>query len=136
MLCKFLGVCIGAIGVLIQPLTKASSIVVFVLAVLSEVFTWQSDKNKADAEALRRKLDYEDSLGWEISGAELSDFLARAPQKIRDSIDDEKQENYFASKDMAGTKRALKNVQESAWWSKHLAEKMCRFMSEDRSRLN
>lgn len=128
MLCKGLGICIGSVGVLIQPLTKASSIFVFTLAVASEVFTWQSDKNKGDAEALRRKLDYEDSLGWGISGAEISDFLARAPRKIRASIDDKNQENYFASKDAVGISRALKNVQESAWWSKHLAEKMWRFM--------
>jgi cell division protein FtsL len=128
MLCKALGVCVGVAGVLVQPLTKAASIIVFVLAVISEVFTWQSDRSRGEAEALRRKLDYEDSLGWTISGAELSDFLARAPQMVRMSIDDEKHENYFASKDTIGAKRALKNVQESAWRSKHLAEKMLRFM--------
>jgi hypothetical protein len=32
------------------------------------------------------------------------------------------------AKVIIGAKRALQNVQESAWWSKHLAEKMWRFM--------
>lgn len=32
--------------------------------------------------------------------------------------------NYFESKEGVGAKRAVQNIGESAWWSKHLAEKM------------
>jgi hypothetical protein len=34
------------------------------------------------------------------------------------------QQAYFASQGTQGTRRALENLQESAWWSKHLTERM------------
>jgi hypothetical protein len=33
-------------------------------------------------------------------------------------------EEYFASEEPPSTRRALENLQESAWWSKHLSERM------------
>jgi hypothetical protein len=125
LLCKFSIVLIGALVVWLSVLSKLTPFVVFLLTVTSEWLLWRSDGAKATAESLLRKLDFRDGLGWEISRDELSDVLARTPAKMRGKIPPEgHQQDYFASRDEHGPKRALKNIQESAWWSKHLAEKM------------
>jgi len=83
---------------------------------------------KGVAETLLRKLDLRDSFGWGISNAEITDILARAPRKLlADVARVEKPEAYFASQEGPGVRRALKNIQESAWWSKHLTDKMWRY---------
>lgn len=125
LLCKLTIILTGALVVWFSVFAKAAPFVAFLLAIFAEWLAWRSDKTKGVAESLLRKLDFRDALGWEISKAEVSDILARTSAKIRSSIPpDDGQGNYFASRDAEGTTRALKNIQESAWWSKHLAEKM------------
>ena len=125
LLCKFSVVLIGTLVIWLSVLSKLTPFVVFLLTVMSEWLLWRSDGAKATAESLLRKLDFRDGLGWEISKDEMSDVLARTPAKMRVKIPPEgHREDYFASRDERGPKRALKNIQESAWWSKHLAEKM------------
>ena len=125
LLCKLAIILTGALVVWFSVFAKAAPFVAFLLAIFAEWVSWRSDKTKGVAESLLRKLDFRDSLGWEISKAEVSDILARTSAKIRSSIPPEDGEGtYFASPDVRGTTRALKNIQESAWWSKHLAEKM------------
>ncbi len=125
LICKLAIILTGALVVWFSVFAKAAPFVAFVLAIFAEWISWRSDKSKGVAESLLRKLDFRDSLGWEISKAEVSDILARTSVKLRSSIPPEDgQGNYFASRDEHGTTRALKNIQESAWWSKHLAEKM------------
>lgn len=101
-----------------------SRLITFFLVIISEFFSYLSDKNKGIAETLLRKLDAQDSFGWSISNAEISDIIISCPSNS------EKlnfKDTYFASKEGVGTKRALENVQESAWWSKHLAKRMGHF---------
>jgi hypothetical protein len=101
---------------------------VLVVTLLSEYFAWRSDKLKGAAETLLRKLDLRDSFGWAVSNAEITDILARASRKLlADAAKVEKPEAYFASQEGLGVRRALKNIQESAWWSKHLTDKMWRY---------
>jgi ABC-type multidrug transport system fused ATPase/permease subunit len=125
LLCKLAIILTGGLVVWFSVFAKAAPFVAFMLAIFAEWIGWRSDKAKGVAETLLRKLDFRDSLGWEISKAELSDVLARTSAKIRSRIPPEDgQDSYFASRDEHGTVRALRNIQESAWWSKHLAEKM------------
>lgn len=125
LLCKLCIVITGTLVIWFSVFSKLTPFVVFLLTITSEWLVWRSDNAKAVAESLLRKLDFRDGLGWEISKAEMSDVLARTSAKLRAKIPPEvQQEDYFASKDERGPKRALKNIQESAWWSKLLAEKM------------
>ncbi len=95
------------------------------LAMIADWLAWRSDTNKGTAEALLRKLDGRDSFGWPISRAELSDLLMRSPSKVDKLVVAKAlSEEYFASEEPPGTLRALENLQESAWWSKHLSERM------------
>lgn len=91
----------------------------------AELAMWKSDKVKGVAESLHRKLDLENSFGWPITNAEISDILARTSCNL-DHLSQDQQigSNFFASKHEPGPGRAIANLQESAWWSKHLAESM------------
>src|SRR5688500_6590462 len=91
------------------------------LAIVAELCLWRSDLLKGRGESLKRKIEYQDSFGWALSAIEISDHLARLPASTRRAIARSVRENYFASKEAVGTRRALENLQESSWWSKDLA---------------
>jgi hypothetical protein len=75
-------------------------------------------------EDLHRELDTRDSFGWQISNAKLSDLLTQTPKKLRKQLPAEtNEEEYFASKKTSGPERAVENMQESAWWAKHLSRR-------------
>ena len=88
---------------------------------------WRSDSVKGVADSLHRKLELEDSFGWSISNAELSDIIADAP--FTEAALHSSQEHgakFFASGLPVGSKRGLANLEESAWWTKHLSRTMWR----------
>lgn len=124
MLCKLATFALGVGAILFASLSQASPFLVAFLSAASELSAWQSDRRRGLAEALRRKVDLEDSLGWPISRVEMSDLLVRIPSKVCKKVEGQTgRKPYFDSKEPPGVKRALENVRESAWWSKHLAEK-------------
>lgn len=79
-----------------------------------------SDRVRSDAESLLRKLDLQDSLGWQIDRRDVADLEARYPVRPADA---RANDSYFASKSV-GVERGYENLRESAWWSKHLSERM------------
>jgi hypothetical protein len=126
--CKAGGIAVGALAVYFSFLSKSLPVLVLLVTVISECLAWHSDRLKGAAESLLRKLDLQDSFGWLITKAEVTDTLARAPRKMLEeaaAVGDH--EAYFATQGGQGTRRALKNIQESAWWSKHLTERMWRY---------
>jgi hypothetical protein len=93
------------------------------LVAVSEFLQWLSDLWKSAAHQLHRKLDFEDSFGWKITDREMKDFLARYAGNI-ESFAAASETNFFASDEQPGSKRAVENLRESAWWSMHLSETM------------
>lgn len=125
LICKLTGFLVGVLTVLLPLVPAYAPVIVFILAMMADWLAWRSDTHKGTAEAWLRKLDGRDSFGWAISGAEFSDLLMRSPSKVNKLVVAKAlSEDYFASKESPGTKRALENLQESAWWSKHLSEQM------------
>ena len=125
LVCKLAGFLVGVLTVLLPLVPAYAPVLVFMLAMMADWLAWRSDTHKGIAEAWLRKLDGRDSFDWAISGAELSDLLMRSPSKVdKLVIAKALSEEYFASKEPPGTTRALENLQESAWWSKHLSERM------------
>jgi hypothetical protein len=119
---------LGVLSILLPLLPGYAPFLVVAMAASADFFSWYSDAYKGTAEALLRKLDGRDSFGWAISHAELSDLLMRSPSNLDKLVFAEAlAEEYFASKEGVGAKRALENIQESAWWSKHLSERMGRY---------
>jgi hypothetical protein len=127
-LCKILVFAVGTLAILIPIIAPITPLFVLVLAIAAEFLSWRSDTHKGKAEAWLRKLDGLDSFGWQISNAELSDLLVQSPIKIDKLVMEEAlKQAYFASQEAHGTQRALENLQESAWWSKHLTERMWQY---------
>lgn len=98
-------------------------LVLVVLAVLAEALQWRSDTLKDGAESLLRKLDLRDSFGWDVSRREMSDVEAQNMGLHQAFTENAPNEPYFASGE-SGVRHALANLEESAWWSKHLAKQM------------
>lgn len=116
---------IGMITFSLPIISGYAPFLVTIFAIISDLLSWHSDMIKGTAEALLRKLDLWDSFGWAISKAEMSDILMRSPTNLYKLAPVEVVgEEYFASKEGIGAKRALENIQESAWWSKHQSERM------------
>lgn len=122
---RFVGFVLGGVAIFLPVSPVQLAVMMVVVSVGTEVASYRSDAVKGMAKALRRKLDLKDSLGWPISGAEWADLLARSPASVRrQARKDVSMESYFDSRKKPGPKRAVENIRESAWWSKHLSESL------------
>jgi hypothetical protein len=124
LLFKLLGFLTG-VSIVLPFSAKPIPFIVAVFTLFAELSWYRSEAIKSRGQWLRRKLDLQDSLGWEMSGAEFSDLIIRCPASVKSRArSDGSNEPYFASKEQPGPARAIHNVMESAWWSKHLSERM------------
>jgi hypothetical protein len=98
------------------------------LVVFDAVFIWQSDKLRENAEITLRKFEFFSALGWEISPRELANLLAAAPKSVKRAARSDEKYSYFASDKNKGPKKLLENLEESAWWSKHQAKRMSKYV--------
>ena len=103
-----------------QDLAILAPILAFIFVISSEVFLYISDRYKSIAEALRRKLDFAASLGWPVTRKDVAEVLVSVPGRLQSKWQ-LNEESYFISKDAVGTIKALANLEESSWWSKHLS---------------
>ncbi len=120
----FLKVLAAALGI-VFVLSAFSGVMVpwilAIIAIVAECCHWRSEILKGRAEQLTRRIEFFDGLGWTISNADLADLLTKISSRKRKALLSAVKENYFASSSSVGSKRALENLQESAWWSKDLA---------------
>lgn len=122
---KILTVILSLIVILFGQIPQLAPFIAAILSITSELLAWRSDKIKRTADSLLGKLDLADSFGWELSGKEVSDLLVQTPKSIKSNLNShELQSTYFASRETIGAQRAIENIQESAWWSKHLARRV------------
>lgn len=98
--------------------------VLLALAIISELCQLRSDETKSQAESLLRTLDICQSFGRKISEADKRDIVLAAPRSRRKSIEQAAVDEYFHSDDVPGPRRAILNLIESAWYTRHLAWKM------------
>jgi len=120
---KILGFGIGTCMTLLPA--ELVPFLVFACTLLAELCMYRSDAVKGTAQQFRRKLDQQDGFGWHIPPTELSDFLVRCSPSVKQRARNRvTAEQYFATAEPPGPRRALKNVSESAWWTKHLAGTM------------
>lgn len=97
---------------------------VFALTAIAELLSWRSDRTKALAERALRLLEARDGLGTPAPAREVADIAAEAPAHVREAAMQATEERYYAAAIEPGPLRLLKNTQESAWWTKHLAGSM------------
>jgi hypothetical protein len=85
---------------------------------------WRADYLKGEYQSLLRKFEFFDGLGWLITARERSEWLLSLSGKQRQEVtsSDRMPQHYFSSKKPASALRLLENLEESAWWSKHLGK--------------
>jgi hypothetical protein len=123
---KGLGFLTGAFIGVLPP--EPVPFIVAACTLVAELCSYRSDAIKSTAQQLRRKLDLQDGFGWPIPSSDLSDLRVRCSPWVKQRARlHPVNEPYFASTDPPGPVRALKNVCESAWWTKHLAQRMATY---------
>lgn len=102
-----------------------SPLVLLGLALASEFLQLASDQAKGQAEAVLRMLDRCRSFGYQISEADLRDLALAASKRQRTALRSKSRGDvYFSTTEGAGPRAAICNLQESAWYTRHLAERM------------
>lgn len=125
LMLRMLSFATGSTFVLLALNFPQLPLVIALISLVAEIIQWRSDAVKNSSESLLRNLEFQESLGWPISNSMLSDTLATIPGWIKKTIKDKKPEKeYFASQHEKPLLKALENLQESAWWSKHLASRV------------
>lgn len=124
LLAKIIGAGFGIYFIAEKVTSSLAPGSIVILAIGSEFCQWRSDILKGRAEGITRKVEYQDAFGWNFPTKDLSDQLTKIPAKKRAEIAQAVKDNYFASKEPQSPKRAMENLQESAWWSKELAGTM------------
>ncbi len=98
-----------------------AAVAVCLLFVVSELADLYASAVRLRGETLARHVDLADSFGWPVEAGERADILADVPTNFLGIDGHDDSGKYFASQLNPGSVRALSNVMESSWWSKHLA---------------
>ena len=122
--CKIAGVLLGLVVILTGLFSKSIPFVAIILTLVAEFCSWNSGRFKGMAETLLSKLDWNDAFDRKFSGKEISDLLMDVPERFRQCFSADIQEQYFATRTVPGARRAVENLLESSWWSKHLSKKI------------
>jgi hypothetical protein len=125
LVCKLASPVLGAALVVWNLLPPATPLIVLALASVAELCIWRSDILKGSGESWLRKLDLYDSFDWKIPAEEeagaIGDLSRRQHRSFRAKA---LARDYFASTEPPGSRRALENAKESAWWTRRLAKQM------------
>ena len=100
------------------------------LAILASLFStgsvitqWIADHSKGNAQAIHRKFEFLDALGWEVISQELRNLHVSLPPGVKAKLDKSPNSpySYFASKTPRSPRRLMENLTESTFFSRHLA---------------
>lgn len=119
-----IGAVVAGLAALRPALAPFVPFSVFALTAIAEGLLWRSDTIKSLAERALRLLELQNGLGIEAPANELADIAAETPVHVREASKQPAAEPYYAAAAEPGPIRLLQNVQESAWWTKHLASSM------------
>jgi len=123
-LCSVLTLAIDLFVTFTNQYQKGFALLAAGLVITSGALLWRSNRLRYTAEGILRKFELNKGLGWDISARELSDILAAAPSSVKKAARSAAPETYFTDITGAGPTKLLKNLEESAWWTKQLAKRM------------
>lgn len=95
-----------------------------ILTVFLSFLQWRSDTLQSKAEAIKRKLEFQDGLGWNISEQEEADLILEASTAVKKAAYGTEESPYFDSREEISARRIADNLNQSAWYTKHLARMM------------
>jgi hypothetical protein len=130
ILCQ-LGVLIFAVSSIFLSLNpNISAVIAFLGVFATECVRWRSDYWKSQGEWAKRQLEIADGLGVAVDSRVVADWLTTQSKGFLDDVrDDETQGSDFDSTELPGSRRLVENIQESAWWSKHLSRRMAIYLA-------
>lgn len=117
------------LSIFIQLTSNLSAVVAFLGVLATEGFRWRSDHWKSEGESAKRRWEMVDGFGVAVNSTDVADWLAARPKDfLGDVEDDELRRSEFDSTKPPGAERAVENIQESAWWSKHECRRMVGYL--------
>jgi hypothetical protein len=130
LLFQFAVLIFAVISIFAELNPNLSAVIAFLAVLATETVRWRSDCWKSEGEAALRKWEMADGLGVAVDCTYIADWLAAKPKGfLADVSDTDVQGSEFDSSQTRGPLRVVKNTQESAWWSKHLSNRMVVYLS-------
>jgi hypothetical protein len=129
LLCQFAVLLFAIISIFAQLNPNLSAVIAFLAVLATETVRWRSDRWKSEGESAKRKWEATDGLGVTVDSTYMADWLAAKPKGFLADVSDlEVQGSEFDSVQSRGPRRIVENTQESAWWSKHLSNRMVMYL--------
>jgi len=126
------GVLGATISLLNLTLTQntALAIVGFLLLLWSYVGKLHFSNLYGAAETMRRQSVLTEALDWSISDIQFSEWRSKAGLKILKQFQlNPRDDDYYATREPASAKRLLEMTAESAFWTRHLYERLIYFVA-------
>lgn len=121
---RMIGLFGALLGVVLPATAGSASSLLAVFALISECTAWwlsyQASKAHGLAEQARRRNLLMDAFGKTSENLDLTDLLESFDVKLTKAAESLEQPSYFASSRPHGLQRLKDNLQESAFWTKHL----------------
>lgn len=119
---------VAAISLAVALWGKFATELALLAAVLSigvVIAQWMSDSRRSGAQAIHRKFEMLDALGWNVSQRELRNLHVSLPSGVKTKLDSSPRSpyTYFASKSPRSAKRLMENLTETTYFSQHLAKR-------------
>ena len=96
--------------------------------VTHSLLQWRADTLQGKADVITRKLEFQDGFSWKISEQEKADLILEASDKVKKKAHGTEDSPYFDSRQEVFARKAVKNLKQSAWYTRHLAKKMAKYM--------
>jgi hypothetical protein len=130
LLFQFAVLIFAVISIFAELNPNLSAVIAFLAVLATETVRWRSDCWKSEGEAALRKWEMADGLDVAVDRTYIADWLAAKPKGFLADVNDaDVQGSEFDSGQTHGPLRVVKNTQESAWWSKHLSNRMVVYLS-------
>ena len=130
LFCQLVVLTLAVVSIFAQVNPNLSALIAFLGVLATECVRWRSDFWKSEGESAKRKWEVADGFGVVVGASYIADWLAAKPNGFLDDVAAvEIQGSEFDSARPIGALRAVENTLESAWWSKHLAQRMVLYLS-------
>ncbi len=125
VLCSIIVLVLDIVVTFTSFFEKQVALIAAILVISSAALLWRSSRLRDIAEGELRKFEFYKGIGWEISSREVSDILASAPTAVKKAARRSNDiDTYFIDVSDVGPQKLLRNLEESSWWTKQLAQRM------------
>lgn len=111
-----------------------SNTIIFVItssliAIIGVFCSLKSSRSKDIAEALLRRYELQQGLGWNIDVKEIVDILASSSKAVKNAAKTLEANTYFSDQGAPDLRKLLANLSESAFFTKHQSRRLCLYLT-------